>query len=118
MVVLFDLLLAELLSVSMSLKTGVDRVRQEVEERGRVLGQVHVDTIDARFNTACILYRQKMYQEAESMFRQVVKERKRMLGRECVRHDLDRLHISVLCFHCECKIVHTGPHPNVMTPPA
>jgi hypothetical protein len=41
MVVLFDLLPLEILSMSMSLKTGVDRVRQEVEERERVLGQVH-----------------------------------------------------------------------------
>jgi hypothetical protein len=58
--------------------------RLVVEERERVLGQEHVDTIKARYGTAISLYGQNKDQEAEEMFRQVVEERERLLGQEHV----------------------------------
>ena len=56
--------------------------RQVVEERERVLGQEHADTINARYWTARSLYYQKEYKDAEAMFRQAVEERERVLGQE------------------------------------
>jgi eukaryotic-like serine/threonine-protein kinase len=56
--------------------------RQVAEERERVLGPEHADTIDARCWAARSLYAQDKDTDAEAMFRQVVEERERVLGPE------------------------------------
>jgi TolA-binding protein len=56
--------------------------RQAVQEREKVLGRDHADTINARCWTAHSLFYQKKYEEAERMYRQVVQEREKVLGPE------------------------------------
>ncbi|KAL8909888.1 MAG: hypothetical protein Q9171_004801 [Xanthocarpia ochracea] len=59
-------------------------LRQSIQERGRVLGKEHVDTLDSKYWLADTLYRQQKYPEAEELFRQSVQERGRVLGKEHV----------------------------------
>src|SRR3984957_19717079 len=56
--------------------------RQAVQEREKVLGREHTDTIDARYWIAQCIYGQKKYEETERVYRQVVQEREKVLGRE------------------------------------
>ena len=57
--------------------------RQVVQQREKVLGTEHKDTLNTKYWLARTLYEQQgKYDEAEQLFRQVVQQREKVLGTE------------------------------------
>ncbi|KAK3171443.1 hypothetical protein OEA41_003527 [Lepraria neglecta] len=59
-------------------------LRQSVQEREKVLGKEHVDTLESKHRLAVTLYKQQKYPKAEQLLRQSVQEREKVLGKEHV----------------------------------
>jgi serine/threonine protein kinase/TolA-binding protein len=55
-------------------------LRQSTEQREKVLGAEHVDTLDSKYHLACTLYRQQKYAEAEQLLRQSAGQREKVFG--------------------------------------
>ena len=58
--------------------------RQSAQEREKVLGKEHVDTLYSKYELGLTLYKQQKYPEAKQLFRQSVQEREKILGKEHV----------------------------------
>ena len=56
--------------------------RQSVQEREKVLGKEHINTLRSKYRLAVTLHQQQKYPEAEQLFRQSVQEREKVLGKE------------------------------------
>ncbi len=56
--------------------------RQSVQEREKVLGKEHVDTLRSKHCLAATLYEQQKYPEAEELLRQSAQEREKVLGKD------------------------------------
>ena len=56
--------------------------RQSAQEREKVLGKEHVDTLWSKYWLAATLYEQQKYTEAEQLLRQSVRENEKILGAE------------------------------------
>jgi TolA-binding protein len=54
--------------------------RQSIQQREKVLGTEHRDTLDSQYWLAKTLYRQQKYDEVEQLFRQLVQQREKLLG--------------------------------------
>ena len=59
-------------------------LRQSVQQREKVLGAEHVDTLDSKYWLACTLHKQQKYNEAAQLLRQSVQQREKVLGAEHV----------------------------------
>ncbi|KAL2050827.1 hypothetical protein ABVK25_008888 [Lepraria finkii] len=59
-------------------------LRQSVQEREKVLGKEHVDTLWSKYWLALTLHQQQKYPKAEQVLRQSVQEREKVLGKEHV----------------------------------
>ncbi|KAF8533090.1 hypothetical protein BDD12DRAFT_867127 [Trichophaea hybrida] len=53
-----------------------------MNERARIFGQEHPDTLDTMHNLAMTYYSQRRWKEAEGLLLVVVEARKRILGQE------------------------------------
>ena len=56
--------------------------RQSVQQREKVLGTTHEDTLWSKYQLAYTLYEQQKYDEAEQLLRQSVQQRETVLGAE------------------------------------
>jgi Tetratricopeptide repeat/Protein kinase domain len=56
--------------------------RQSVQQREKVLGTEHEDTLKSKYRLAVTLHRQQKYHEAEQLSRQSVQQREKVLGTE------------------------------------
>jgi tetratricopeptide (TPR) repeat protein len=59
-------------------------LRQSVQQREKVLGAEHVDTLKSKYLLAVTLYKQQKYAEAEVLLQQSVQQREKVIGAEHV----------------------------------
>jgi hypothetical protein len=57
-------------------------LRQSVQQREKVLGTKHVDTLKSKYRLAVALHFQQKYTEAEQLLRQLVQQQERVVGAE------------------------------------
>ena len=55
-------------------------LRQSVQQREKVLGTTHEDTLQSKYILALTLYGQRKYDEAEQLLRQSIQQREKVLG--------------------------------------
>jgi TolA-binding protein len=57
-------------------------LQQSAQQREKVLGAEHKDTLSSKYWLAYTLYKQKKYAKAEQLFRQSAQQQKKMLRAE------------------------------------